>query len=163
MSAQQVLNKSSGSRVWDAPGIEEPRQTSGQNQRSYVCSTKPCLLNKSSTSPPDRGSGKPPKSRNLEKQAAKINEAMSAQRSYVCSTSPQQVLRIEGPGCPRNRGTSTNKQPKSTKLCLLNEAMSAQQVLNKSSGSRVWDAPEIEEPRQTSGQNQRSYVCSTKL
>ena len=38
----------SGSRVRDAPEIEEPRQTSGQNQRSYVCSTKPCLLNKSS-------------------------------------------------------------------------------------------------------------------
>ena len=34
---------------------------------------------------PDRGSGMPPKSRNLDKQA-KINEAMSAQRSYVCST-----------------------------------------------------------------------------
>ena len=44
----------SGSRVRDAPEIEEPRQTS-QNQRSYVCSTKLCL--------PD--------------------EAMSAQRSYV--------------------------------------------------------------------------------
>ena len=34
---------------------------------------------------PDRGSGMPLKSRNLDKQA-KINEAMSAQRSYVCST-----------------------------------------------------------------------------
>ena len=69
---------------------------------------------------PDRGSGMPPKSRNLDKQA-KINEAMSAQRRYVCSTSPQQVLRIEGPGCPRNRGTSTNKRPKCQEATLTKE------------------------------------------